>query len=68
MDAEQRRRIERELAFERTLPDGLVDETSIADWQHLLDLVRSKGWRSEWVEGQAPDDATELFAEDHLPG
>ena len=66
MDTEQRRRIERELAFERTLPDGLVEETSIADWQHLLDLVRSKGWRSEWVEGEAPDDATELFAEEDL--
>lgn len=64
MDAEQRQRIAREIAFERTLPDGLVEGTSIVDWQCFLDLVRSQGWRSEWGAGEAPGDATELFAEE----
>lgn len=37
------------------------------DWQRLLDLVRSQGWRSEWGAGEAPVDATELFAEEDRP-
>lgn len=30
------------------LPDVHVPDTSIADWQAVFDLVRSKGWRYEY--------------------
>lgn len=62
VDPEQRRRIERDLAVERSLPDGLVEGTDIEDWQRVLDLLRTEGWTSEWGDGQAPDNAVALFA------
>ena len=34
------------------LPDLGVPGTSTHDWQLLLDLVTSSGWRSEYAEGQ----------------
>ncbi len=33
------------------LPDLCVPETSTDDWQNLLDLMASSGWRFEYVEG-----------------
>ncbi len=34
------------------LPDLCVPDTSVEDWQAVLDLVRSKGWRYEYsVDG-----------------
>lgn len=33
------------------LPDVWVEDTSIADWQSVLDLVRSAGWRHEYAVG-----------------
>ncbi|MFD9687160.1 hypothetical protein ACFY2K_27300 [Kitasatospora sp. NPDC001309] len=36
-----------------TLPDVMVDSTTAADWQLLLDLVRERGWAYEYDEGDA---------------
>ncbi|MEV0133709.1 hypothetical protein AB0H83_35255 [Dactylosporangium sp. NPDC050688] len=33
------------------LPDVRVEDTTIADWQSVLDLVRSAGWRHEYAVG-----------------
>ncbi|ACZ83743.1 hypothetical protein [Streptosporangium roseum] len=34
-----------------TLPDVWVTDTSVGDWQVLLDLIEAQGWRSEYSEG-----------------
>ncbi|XVU28207.1 hypothetical protein ACQPZJ_14530 [Actinoplanes sp. CA-054009] len=34
-----------------SLPDACVPQTSVADWQALLDLVVARGWRFEYSEG-----------------
>ncbi|SNT62821.1 hypothetical protein SAMN05216276_10943 [Streptosporangium subroseum] len=34
-----------------TLPDVWVADTSVGDWQTVLDLVEAHGWRSEYSEG-----------------
>jgi hypothetical protein len=36
-----------------TLPDVWVADTSVDDWQAVLDLIADSGWRSEYVEGDA---------------
>ncbi|MBB6170240.1 hypothetical protein HNR23_000300 [Nocardiopsis mwathae] len=33
-----------------TLPDVHVPDTSVADWQAVLDLVRARGWRYAYTE------------------
>ena len=48
------------------MPDGLVTETTIEDWQRFLDLVRAEGWRSEWAGRETLDSAHALFADDEL--
>ncbi|MEV7603042.1 hypothetical protein AB0O91_37310 [Kitasatospora sp. NPDC089797] len=35
------------------LPDGYVPDTTVADWQALLDLVVERGWAVEYAEGAA---------------
>jgi hypothetical protein len=37
------------------LPDVRVPNTSVADWQAVLDLVRSRGWAYAYSEGGAPE-------------
>ncbi|MFF3961469.1 hypothetical protein ACFYZI_07825 [Streptomyces griseorubiginosus] len=37
------------------LPDVRVPNTSEADWQAVLDLVRSRGWAYAYSEGGAPE-------------
>ncbi|WP_440070560.1 hypothetical protein [Streptosporangium sp. OZ121] len=34
-----------------TLPDVWVTDTSVEDWQMVLDLIEVHGWRSEYREG-----------------
>jgi hypothetical protein len=41
------------------LPDVRVPNTSVADWQAVLDLVRSRGWAYAYSEGGAPDGCRE---------
>ncbi|MGP3735963.1 hypothetical protein ACTWJ9_22715 [Streptomyces sp. GDS52] len=36
-----------------SLPDVLVPDTSVEDWQAVLDLVRSQGWSCEYSEDGA---------------
>ena len=36
------------------LPDVRVPDTSVADWQAVLDLVRSRGGAYAYSEGGAP--------------
>ncbi|MFK0191401.1 hypothetical protein [Kitasatospora sp. NPDC090308] len=36
-----------------SLPDACVADTSVEDWQAVLDLVRSKGWSCEYSEDGA---------------
>ncbi|MEV6180522.1 hypothetical protein [Streptomyces sp. NPDC052015] len=36
-----------------TLPDVFVPDTSVEDWQAVLDLVREQGWAFEYSEGGA---------------
>ncbi len=65
MDPALRRRIDLDLALEPSLPDGIVRDTSVHDWQRLLDLVQRKGWRAEWSGGggwSVPPSAVEMFA------
>lgn len=67
MDPVSRRQIELDLALEPSLPDGIVRDTSVRDWQQLLDLVRHKGWPSEWSAGggrPVPRFAAEMFADE----
>ena len=62
-----RRQIELELALEPSLPNGVVRNTSVDDWQRLLDLIRRRGWRAEWSGGggwSVPPSAAEMFAEE----
>jgi hypothetical protein len=51
--------------WQGVLPDGQVQETSIADWQTFLDLIRSEGWAFEYSVGgdveALPDSAEEMF-------
>ncbi|MBD0695396.1 hypothetical protein [Streptomyces sp. CBMA123] len=35
------------------LPDVYVADTTVADWQALLDLVAERGWAFEYAEGDA---------------
>jgi hypothetical protein len=48
------------------LPDVCVPSTTVADWQKLLDLVRSRGWGYEYAEGMqelpAPFSAADFLA------
>jgi len=62
-----RHQIEVDLAVEPTLPNGVVRDTSVHDWQRLLDLVRREGWPAEWSGGggwPVPPSAAEMFAEE----
>jgi hypothetical protein len=34
-----------------SLPDACIPDTSVEDWQGLLDLVIARGWRFEYSEG-----------------
>jgi hypothetical protein len=47
------------------VPDLVVAGTSLADWEALLALIRSEGWRSEYEFGDHPADlpssAAKLF-------
>ncbi|MFE0678671.1 hypothetical protein [Streptomyces sp. NPDC058867] len=36
------------------LPDARVADTSVEDWQTVLDLVRSRGWSCEYSEDGVP--------------
>ena len=62
-------RLKRLIEFERTLPDGRIDGTSLIDWQAALDLVRDERWTARVVRGDdgstdvLPHDAAELFPE-----
>ena len=55
-----------DLELNGPLPDAHVPGTTVADWQRLLDLVRSRGWRHEYAEGRqvlrAPFRAEALLA------
>ena len=46
-------------------PDVVVPDTSVADWDVLLGLIRSAGWRCEYEFGEErrplPSAAAELF-------
>ena len=46
-------------------PDVVVADTTLADWQLVLDLVRSHGWRCEYERGDrvtpVPKSAADLF-------
>lgn len=46
-------------------PDVIVADTTLADWQLLLDLIRSHGWSCEYEIGDraapVPGSATTLF-------
>ncbi|GGT34134.1 hypothetical protein GCM10010271_42830 [Streptomyces kurssanovii] len=35
-----------------SLPDVRVPDTSVTDWQAVLDLVVEKGWRCQYSEGE----------------
>jgi hypothetical protein len=48
-----------------TLPDVCIEETSIADWQAVFDLVRDEGWAFEYSVGGDRVDLPAL-AEDML--
>ncbi|QFZ17055.1 hypothetical protein [Saccharothrix syringae] len=37
-----------------SLPDGCVPGTAVEDWQALLDLIRTSGWRWELTRGGTP--------------
>ena len=47
------------------LPDACVPDTTAADWQAVVDLVRSKGWAYEYVEDgrvlRVPDRVEDMF-------
>lgn len=49
-------------------PDVVVPDTAVADWEALLGLIRSEGWRCEYEFGEEqrplPSSATELFEPD----
>jgi hypothetical protein len=51
-----------------SVPDLVVAGTSLSDWADLLTLVRSQGWRREYVVGddrvELPGSAADLFAAD----
>ncbi|WP_167519091.1 hypothetical protein [Streptomyces chryseus] len=34
-----------------SLPDVRVPDTSVEDWQAVLDLIKSRGWRCEYSQG-----------------
>jgi hypothetical protein len=36
-----------------TLPDVLVPDASVADWQAVLDLVEERGWKHQYSEGSS---------------
>jgi hypothetical protein len=58
------------LAETGTLPDGTVEGVAIDGWQRLLDLIRGRGWPSEFqVDGEIrplPAAAEDLFLPDAL--
>jgi hypothetical protein len=49
------------------LPDCLVEDSTPADWQPILDLVRDRGWPAVWAcdsgDRPAPADAADLLAQ-----
>ena len=49
-------------------PDVVIPGTAVADWEALLGLIRSEGWRCEYEFGEEqrplPSSATELFEPD----
>jgi hypothetical protein len=51
-----------------SLVDAYVFDTTVADWQDFLDLVRSSGWwfsyREDGQAKQLPDRAEEVFGRD----
>ena len=65
MDPALRRQIELDLALEPSLPNGILRDTSVHDWQRLLDLVQRERWPTEWSGGgEWPLSAAEMFAVD----
>ncbi|MES9537912.1 hypothetical protein [Actinomadura sp. NPDC000600] len=53
-----------------TLPDVVVEETGVEDWQTFFDLLRSESWAHEYaVDGelQPLPAASEVFAEGRQP-
>ena len=56
------------LAETGTLPDGTVEGVGVDGWQRLLDLIRARGWPSEFqVDGEIrplPAAAADLFLPD----
>ncbi|GLY03029.1 hypothetical protein [Actinoplanes sp. NBRC 101535] len=51
-----------------TVPDLVVEPTTLDDWQALTVLIRAAGWRAEFEHrdhrGDVPDSAAELFVTD----
>jgi hypothetical protein len=49
-------------------PDVVVPDTTVADWEALLGLIRSEGWRCEYEVGEErqplPPSVAELFVSD----
>jgi hypothetical protein len=49
-----------------TLPDAVVSGTTVADWQAVLTLIRSRGWSNEYTVDSRrrpmPVSAMEVFA------
>ncbi|MFD5436505.1 hypothetical protein ACFWJ4_30705 [Kitasatospora sp. NPDC127067] len=35
------------------LPDVFIEDTTVADWQAVLDLVAEQGWAFEYAEGES---------------
>lgn len=45
------------------LPDVRVEGTSVADWQAVLDLVRSSGWPCQYAVGGRPSELPDRAAD-----
>jgi hypothetical protein len=59
-------------AGERSLPNGRVDDTTLADWQAVLDLIAVERpgsvFRAHGTDRPIPETASELFSTDRLLG
>jgi hypothetical protein len=51
-----------------TVPDLVVADTTLDDWQALITLIRTAGWRAEYEHrdrrGEVPRSAADLFVAD----
>lgn len=51
-------------SWDMPLADGLVQPTSVDDWQRLLNMLQSSSaWRLDWHGAAAVDDAHQLLAD-----